>query len=64
MNTKITFVIITASAMSLAGCASHHHEPHHEHHHQPSSFRAYMKANDAANTSNIMKITPIKLPAN
>ncbi len=59
MNMKAIFIAITmAAAMALAGCSSHHAHPNH----QPASFKAYMKANDAANTSNMMAITPIKLP--
>ncbi|OCB02653.1 hypothetical protein BBC27_12070 [Acidithiobacillus ferrivorans] len=61
MNMK-TFFTVTAMAatMALAGCSSHHAHRHHQS--EPASFKAYMKANDAANTSNMMAITPIKLP--
>ncbi len=59
MNMKTIFTVIAmAATMALAGCSSHHARTHH----QPASFKAYMKANDAATDTNMMAITPIKLP--
>lgn len=59
MNMKTIFTVTAMTAtMALAGCSSHHVHPHH----QRASFKVYMKANDAANASNMMAIAPIKLP--
>jgi D-serine deaminase-like pyridoxal phosphate-dependent protein len=59
MKTIFTIIAMT-SVLALAGCSTHHaHSSGGD-----SSFKAYMKANEAANTSNMMKITPIPLSPN